>query len=289
MTLRRRAIPASTTLALTTLLALGCNRRPSEPAARPPVTHDAGVTTPTSRDAEAVAPSGPTGSVEGVVRLTGPVPQPTPLNADVETMNRPGCRAAAYEYYARPFGVTEPGPLPEAIVTVDARAPGRPPPPRNRYANFHDCTIEPRILAMSLNDRLILHAETNQHHLPKVDGMGATIAQLLNRGEDQEPHVVRPGRYILHSVNFPNWMQTPLVVTPNWFYDQTNREGRFRVDHLPPGTYTMHAWFPGARAVDATVTITANGVAHQDFALTPLPPGEYRPPQPPADAGPIIP
>lgn len=255
-------------------------------------TQTSGDASPTGRTERTERPDtvvGPTGSVEGTVRLTGTLPAPVAMVADEPTLDRAGCRVAATEFYALTFGVSAPGPMPGAVVTVDARSPGQAPPPRNRYVNFKDCHIEPRLVVMSLNDRLILHADTTQHHLPKVDGLGATIARLLNPSEDQEPRVMRPGRYIIHSVNFPNWMQSPLLVTPNWFYDQTNTEGHYRIDRLPPGTYTMHAWFPGARAVSASVTITPDGVARQNFALSPLPPGEYRPPQPPADAGPIIP
>ncbi len=207
------------------------------------------------------------------------------IDNDVSRMR--GCAESARAYYANPFGITAPGPLPEAIVTVDAHS-AAPPALRRRYVTFNDCSIEPRILAMSLNDMLVMHASTDAHHVTKVDGMGATIAQMLMTTEDQEKSLVHPGRYIIHSVLFPTWMQTPLVVTPNWFYDQTNREGHYRIDGVPVGTHTMHAWFPGVGPVDATITIAAGATAQQDFAVSPLPPSAVRPPVAP-DAGPIIP
>lgn len=271
--------------ALSTWLALpGCNRPTPEPS-RP--------TPSPSADAAAARPATPapalaTGAVEGFVRLTGSVPAPQPVVIDGDVARMRGCAESARGYYANPFGITAPGLLPEALVTVDAHS-ATPPRPRRRHVTFNDCSIEPRIMAMSLNDVLVLHASTDAHHLTKVDGMGATIAQMLMPSEDQEKHLVRPGRYIIHSVLFPRWMQTPLVVTPNWFYDQTDREGHYRVDGVPVGTHTMHAWFPGAGPVDATITITAGATARQDFALSPLPPSAVRPPGPPADAGPIIP
>ena len=205
---------------------------------------------------------------------------------------RNGIRPTGRLHYGNYFGVTAPGPMAEAIVTVDAHTTVRPPE-RRRMAIFRDCSIVPRILAMALGDTLVLRSETAQHHLPKVDGQGATIAQLLQRGEDQEKTLERPGRYILHSVNFPTWMQTPLVVTPNPFYDQTDREGHYRIEHLPPGTYTMHAWFPNTTPVDASVTIRAGETAHQNLAITPVPTEQMRPNQPdniPArPTGPVIP
>lgn len=288
-----RHVGTATVAALTTWLALaGCNRGAQEPSS-PHSSDTHPPTTPTApAPAATPAPSGPTGAVEGIVSLTGTLPPPHPAVVDPETARRAGCEEAGRDYYGNYFGVTAPGAMPEAIVTVDAHTTARPPV-RRRMAIFRDCSIVPRILAVALGDTLVLRSETSQHHLPKVDGQGATIAQLLRRGEDQEKFIERPGRYILHSVNFPTWMQTPLVVTPNPFYDQTDREGHFRIEHLPPGTYTMHAWFPNTTPVDASVTIRANETAHQNFSLTPLPPEQIRPNQPDnlptRPTGPVIP
>ncbi|MEZ4389859.1 MAG: carboxypeptidase-like regulatory domain-containing protein [Polyangiales bacterium] len=281
---------------MSTWLALGCNRgAPSRPP--PPVARDAAATpvTPSApRDAaaaDAPAVEGPTGAVEGTVRLNGRLGRFPAVALDSGTASRAGCRDAAERIYTNPFPIEAPGLMPEALVTVDARSAVRPPS-RRRVVTFFDCSISPRVLVMSLNDQIVLHAETDEHPIPKVDGLGATIARMLFRGEDQEPvGLRRPGRYIIHSVIHPHWLQTPMLVTPNWFYDQTNREGRYRVAHLPPGTYTMHAWYPGTTEVTATVTITANGVATQDFTLTALPIERIAPLQPPEprDAGPVIP
>ena len=266
---------------LATWLAIpACSRPAQEPpssTATPPAT-PATPATPTT-PARNVAPAGQTGSVEGVVSFTGAVPPLRPVTIDAETARRPGCAEAASRYYADYFGVSAPGPMPEALVTVDARSDAQLPT-RRRFAIFRDCTITPRVLVMSLEDTLVLRAETAQHHIPKVDGMGGTIAQLLQRSEDQEKTLTRPGRYILHSVTFPLWMQTPLLVTPNAFYDQTDRAGHFRIDHLPPGTYTIHAWFPNTAPVDASVTIRAGEVARRDFSLTALPADQIRANQP---------
>lgn len=276
---------------MATWLMLASCERVREPA--PPVTPPSSARDAGAPVAHEVAPSpvvaAPTGTLEGVVSLTAPIPAARPIALDAETARRRGCSDAARGYYANVFGVTAPGALPEAIVTVDARE-AVPAPPRRRSAIFHDCHIEPRILAMTLGDELFLRAETDEHHLPKVDGLGATIAQLLNRNEEQQKFIQRPGRYILHSVNYPNWMQSPIVVTPNRFYDQTDRAGHFRVERVPVGTYVAHAWFPGATPVNVTVTITAGATTTQNFSITPLPADQIRPNQPELiDAGPVIP
>ncbi len=291
MIFERRDLPALLLVMVTTSLAGACrSSAPAEPVRPLPAVVDAGAR-PVARPAEAGVEV-PTGTLVGVVRLTGPLPRAMPIAIDSATAGRPGCSEAAREWYGNAFPIRAPGPLPWAVVTADGHSTDVPPP-RNRYANYHDCHISPPVLVMSLNDRLLLHAETSAHHLPKVDGLGASIAQMLNVGEDQEKHLVRPGRYILHSVTSPLWMQTPLLVTPNWFYDQTDSEGRFRIARVPAGTVTVHAWYPGARQVDVTVTVRAGETVTQDFALSALPEGEIRamrqPLTAPRDAGAVIP
>jgi hypothetical protein len=266
---------------LATWLALPACSRPAQepPSSTAPSAATPTTATPPASPTRTAPPAGQTGSVEGVVSFTGAIPPLRPVAIDAETARRPGCAEAASRYYADYFGVSAPGPMAEALVTVDAHSDAQLPA-RRRFAIFRDCSITPRVLVMSLEDTLVLRAETAQHHIPKVDGMGGTIAQLLQRSEDQEKTLTRPGRYILHSVTSPNWMQTPLLVTPNAFYDQTDRAGHFRIDHLPPGTYTIHAWFPNTAPVDASVTIRAGEVTRRDFSLTALPADQIRPNQP---------
>lgn len=284
------------TLSLSTWLALGCNRG-AQPVVAPPADVPVAVApAPPVRDAGRApstdaAPALPTGSVQGTVRLNGRLGRFPRIVLDSGTASRAGCRDAAERIYSNPFPIEAPGLMPEALVTVDARSTTRPPP-RRRVVTFFDCSISPRVLVMSLNDQIVLHAETDEHPIPKVDGLGATIARMLFRGQDLEPAGLRrPGRYIIHSVIHPHWLQTPMLVTPNWFYDQTDREGHYRIDHLPPGSFTMHAWYPGTTEVTATITIPSGGVAQQDFTLTALPIERIAPLQPPesADAGPVIP
>ena len=165
-------------LAVSTSLAAGCNPRQQAPIA---ARSDAGTTaarSPTTAPADVPPTEGPTGALEGVVRINGTLGRFPAIVVDSGTASRPGCRDAATRIYTNPFPVEAPGPMPEALVTVDARSATRPPR-RRRMVTFHDCSISPRVLVMSLNDQVVLHAETDVHHIPKVDGLGATIAQML--------------------------------------------------------------------------------------------------------------
>jgi hypothetical protein len=123
-----RPLRDSLGVALCCAAVLPCCRGPREPVAPRPAAADAGpVARPaTPRAGDAAVPDGPTGSIAGVVRINGPLPAPVPIPVDAETARRPGCAEAAQNWYARLFPVSQPGPLPWAVVTADARSQAAP-------------------------------------------------------------------------------------------------------------------------------------------------------------------
>ena len=48
----------------------------------------------------------------------------------------------------------------------------------------------------------------------------------------------------------------------------TDEQGRYRIDRVPPGTYTVVAWYEGVRQQSQTVTLTGDGrTVESDFTL----------------------
>jgi len=52
-------------------------------------------------------------------------------------------------------------------------------------------------------------------------------------------------------------MSAVIVVLDNPFFTSPDRDGRFRIDGIPPGTYTVTAWHERARPIRRTLTITS--------------------------------
>jgi hypothetical protein len=53
------------------------------------------------------------------------------------------------------------------------------------------------------------------------------------------------------------WMSATVAVFDHPFFAVTGDEGRFQVDRLPPGTYTLVAWHEKYGTLEKTVTVTA--------------------------------
>ncbi len=47
----------------------------------------------------------------------------------------------------------------------------------------------------------------------------------------------------------------------------TDTDGRYRIENVPPGSYSVIAWNEGAWSEAKTVTVPDGGSAEQDFAV----------------------
>ena len=53
------------------------------------------------------------------------------------------------------------------------------------------------------------------------------------------------------------------------YYAVTDKQGRFTIDRIPPGTYQMVVWHPqSGPGISKTVTVTADGVVTERLALS---------------------
>jgi plastocyanin len=62
-------------------------------------------------------------------------------------------------------------------------------------------------------------------------------------------------------------MSAFILVFGHPFFAMTESDGRYRIDNIPPGTYSLVAWNEGVASDPKTVTVSDAGVADMDFAL----------------------
>ncbi|MEW6324958.1 MAG: carboxypeptidase-like regulatory domain-containing protein [Nitrospirota bacterium] len=63
------------------------------------------------------------------------------------------------------------------------------------------------------------------------------------------------------------FMQSWGFMVDNPYYARTRRDGRFTIDGLPPGTYSVLAWHPHLKPIEQTVTVQAGQTASVDYAF----------------------
>ncbi len=62
-------------------------------------------------------------------------------------------------------------------------------------------------------------------------------------------------------------MNAFILVFSHPFFSVTDAEGRYRIDNVPPGSYTLVAWNEGVAAESRGVTVSDGGLTEADFAL----------------------
>jgi plastocyanin len=63
-------------------------------------------------------------------------------------------------------------------------------------------------------------------------------------------------------------MSSFVLVLNNPYFSVTGRDGVFKIDNVPPGTYKLSAWHEKLRTVTNDVTVESGKTANVDFSLT---------------------
>jgi plastocyanin len=87
-----------------------------------------------------------------------------------------------------------------------------------------------------------------------------------DKGETRKVTFPKPGIVEIYCHLHSN-MEAVIVVTPNRWYAQPDRNGQYRIPDVPPGRYTLVAWHKAAGFCRKTVTIEDGHDITADFLI----------------------
>jgi plastocyanin len=96
---------------------------------------------------------------------------------------------------------------------------------------------------------------------PKSFDLGA-----YDKGETRTVTFPKPGIVEIYCHLHPN-MEATVVVTPNRWYAQPDRNGQYRIPDVPPGQYTLVAWHKTAGFFRKTVVVAEGRDATVNFFI----------------------
>jgi hypothetical protein len=216
------------------LILTGCKN------SQPPAPENVSASKPTATQALPID-AATTGSISGVVRFTGAAMTRTPIDMEMD----PACSFGSKEPNRSESVIVNSGALQNVFVYVKTGLEPYAIPSPNQPAVLDQvaCRYVPHVLGLVAGQSLQIknsdNAEHNVHPVP------------LNNPQWNESQMPK-GPPIIHT--FPNpelllpitcnqhpWMKMYVNVVENPFFAVSDAAGRFQIDGLPPGEYTLEA------------------------------------------------
>lgn len=206
------------------------------------------------------------GAVAGVVRLQGEAGDSiVPVTKDARFC---GDSANVHEVLA------ENGNLANALVWVDGITGGKPlPEMRRETLTIDKCRFEPRVTAVVTGSTINVFSRDRVAHGPKFYREGATepVAEIhtVDAGQvvPSEKIAAAPGIVEVRCAEHP-FARAYIAVFDHPYYAITEGDGTFKIDGLPPGTYTVKVWHERlAKPIEQSVVVSAGGVGKLDVQV----------------------
>jgi len=237
-------------------------------------TNKGGGTNTASTD-NAVAYSGPTGTISGVISYNGTPPAPKKIDTTADpvcgqknpnlttddTMVTNGKLANTFVYIKE--GTVDGG---KKLADYSYAAPTTPV-----KLDQNGCHYAPHVLGIMVNQKInITNSDATQHNIHPTPKLNPEWNQTQPNGAPPiEKTFARAEQMIPVKCNQHPWMKAYIAVMKHPLYAVSAADGTFSIPNVPVGKYTIVAWREGQTPEEQPmeVTVTANGTAKADFAF----------------------
>ena len=161
----------------------------------------------------------------------------------------------------------EPGDLQRAVVFLDApevpersplRAVPRGAPGRTRMDQRNE-TFMPHVLAVTVGTQVEFpNNDQTFHNVFSLSKSKKFDLGRYGRGKSETVRFDQPG-IVRVFCDIHSHMSAFVLVFNHPFHTTTGEDGRYRMDNVPPGTYTVTVWHEGATRDSRSVTISPGG------------------------------
>jgi plastocyanin len=192
------------------------------------------------------------GSVKGTVLFEGEPPDnPTPKReAD------PRCGKDRPDEQV----VVTKGHLRDVVVRIKNGTTGTHEAPATPVVlDQHECAYTPRVVAIQAGQKVVVkNSDATFHNVwGQLAGKDLVNKQQApnSAGLTIDPSAAKPGDVVELRCGIHPWMHAHVVVNDSPYSAVTDAGGRFEIDGLPVGTYTLEAWHPTLGTKSMTIVI----------------------------------
>jgi plastocyanin len=192
--------------------------------------------------ASARADSGAGGTVSGLVKFEGQLPQPARINMNADpTCAKAHSGAVTAEDYVAGTG----GTLGNVIVFIADGLGDRAfeVPAEPVVVEQKGCVYLPHVLGVRANQKLqVTNSDNTTHNIHPVPTNNREWNKAEPAGSTMEESFAREEVAIPVKCNVHPWMRGYISVFKHPFFTISGKDGHFDLRNLPPGEYTVEAW-----------------------------------------------
>ncbi|HEY6908505.1 MAG TPA: plastocyanin/azurin family copper-binding protein [Myxococcales bacterium] len=138
--------------------------------------------------------------------------------------------------------------------------------PKTHTMDQKGMEFRPRILLSTVGDTVkFLNSDGVDHNVYSPDGEAYNLG-MFPKGQGREHVFTTAGTYTQLCSVHPE-MLAYIFVGQNPFAAVVKKDGTFRIDGVPPGTWQVAVWNPKLKAEEVTATVAAGKSGQADFAL----------------------
>jgi hypothetical protein len=224
-----------------------------------------------SRDAYVVEPVEHGAVLTGRVVFDGPVPRARRflITKDIEV-----CGMGYRE--RQEVDVSERMGLRNVVIVIDGITRGKPWPdvPDGFSLTQENCVFAPHVQVVPRGAELnILNPDPVLHNIHSFEAFGSSWRTLFNFGQPPEEDVIttllrpRRGNHIRLECDAHDFMLGWIYAADTPYAVAVDADGRFRLDEIPPGTYTLRAWHPYLGVREQRITFDSDGLTDTVFTF----------------------
>jgi plastocyanin len=157
-----------------------------------------------------------------------------------------------------------------AVVYLErvARGAFEVPPPGRAVLDQKDETFVPHVLAVTVGTTVVFpNSDLVYHNVFSLSKAKSFDLGRYPRGESRSVRFDRPGMVRVFC-EIHSHMSAFVLVFAHRFFDTTDEAGRYRIEGVPPGSYTLAVWNEGEVRSSRPVTVpVTGGDVRQDFVV----------------------
>jgi plastocyanin len=206
----------------------------------------------------------PGGEIQGRVLLAGDVPAPTKVPITIDQY------VCGTEQLAGDLIVSGAREVRNVVVWLENPPAGAPamPPSAALPMDQKDCVFVPRVVIVPAAGTVeFLNSDRLLHNLHSVSKDNPSFNRTQPKGRTIPVPFAKP-EIVRIDCDLHSWMRGWVVVAAHAFYALTDGQGRFKLDKVPPGSYTVRVWHERLGEASRPVTV-ADGAATVTIELKP--------------------